>query len=403
MPGQTEVTLNALQKEIYAKDGLNKLMPEAKFLLDKFPFDTGESIGDKYIQPVQLSHCHGFATGTGAFALQDPQAAVFAEAQVTALPILLRESLSYQAAHKMTSSKKAFIDGSQVLYGTMMDSHVHRAEVLLRYGGRSLGQVASNAAGVITITTASWAPGIWQALEGCIVEVFTALTGGSQRNGDMTITAVDVEARTITVSGTSAAVAANDFIFFKGFRGNEMIGIDAIASNTGTIFNINAAQYGLWKASAYSSGAAALTMPKLLAAAARSANRGCREPLLAMVSNVTFGNLNADQAALRAYDGEYRKKGENGFEELVFHAQNGALTVIPDHMIKEGEAFLLPEKRFKRIGETDITFKRPGRSDEQVWLELPNNAGYEVRSYSSFGLFCERPAYITKITGIVNS
>jgi hypothetical protein len=402
MAGQTELTLNALQKEVYANGGLNKLMPETRYLMDKIPFDTGDAIGDKYIQPVQLSHSHGFSTGVGAFSLSDSVGATFAEAQVRSVPVLLRESLAYEAAHRMSTSKKAFIDGSAVLYSTMMDSHVHRLEVLMRYGGRSLGKVATAAAGVITIAAADWASGIWQALEGATLEAFTALTGGVQHNADLVITAIDIEARTITVSGTSAAVAAGDFLFYKGFRGSEMIGIDQIATNTGILHNIDAAQYGLWRSSSYGAGSAALTMPKILSAAAKSSNRGCKEELILLCSNLTFGNLNADQAALRSYDTSYSKTGENGFEELKFKAQNGLLTVVGDSMIKEGEAFMFPVKRMKRIGATDLTFKRPGRSDDQVWLELPSNAGYEVRSYSSFGLYCERPAYVTKITGIVN-
>jgi hypothetical protein len=398
----TESNLNSLHKEIYAGQ-IEKLMPSNRLALDLFKFSEADAIGDKYIQPVQLTHEHGFSTGSGAFSLNDHVAASYADAQVDSKMVVLRSAVAYEAAMRMTSSKKAFGSATETLYSAMMESLVHRAEVLARYGGRSLGVVDSNTSGALVITAATWAPGIWQGLEGCTLEAFTAVTGGSQHNGDLVISAVDVDTRTITVTGTSAAVAAGDFLFFKGFRGNEMNGLDAIINNTGTLYNISASSYSLWKSQTLSASSAALTMAKVLQAAGKIASRGCKDELVALVANKTFENLNTDQAALRRYSGEYNKKGESGFEELAFHGQTGVIRVIADTMTKEGESFIVPPKRIKRIGSTDITFKRPGRSEDQVWLELPSNAGYEVRAMFSFNMFAERPAYLCKITGIVNS
>jgi hypothetical protein len=398
----TETSLNALHKEVLA-DSIERLMPKSRLLLDLAKFKEGESNGKYFRQPVQLTHEHGFATGTGAFALGTTVAAVYDDAQVDSNMVVLRSSITYEAAQRMTTSKKAFLTGAETLYTAMMESLVHRAEVLGRYGRSGLGVVESNTSGALVITAASWAPGIWQALEGCVIEAFTAVTGGSQHNGDLTITAVDVETRTVTVSGTSAAVVANDVLFFKGFRGTEMYGLDYIETNTGSLYGIDAAAYSLWKANTLSAGSAQLTMSKLLQAAGKIASRGCKEEIVALVSNATWENLNSDQAALRRYQGESTKKGESGFEEIAFHAQTGVIRVIADTMTKQGESHVFAPKRIKRLGSTDITFKRPGRSDDQVWLELPSNAGYEVRAMFSFNMFCERPAYMCKVTGIVNA
>ena len=399
----TESSLNALHKEILA-DSIEKLMPKSRLLLDIAKFSEAEAIGSKFRQPVQLSHEHGFATGTGSFALGTTVAANYQDAEIDSSMVILRSSITYEAAQRMTSSKKAFVSGSETLYSAMMDSLVHRAEVLGRYGGQSLGQVSGLSGQIITFTAASWAPGIWQGLEGCVIEVFSALTGGSQRNGDLTISVVDVENRQITVVGTASAVTANDFVFFKGFRGVEMNGIDKIITNTGSLYTIDAATWGLWKGNTQTAGSAALTMSKLLQGVGKIASRGCKEELVALVSNTTWENLNTDQAALRRYAGESTKKGESGFSEIVFNSQCGPLRVIADIYTKQGEAFIMPAKeRVKRIGSTDITFKRPGRSDDQIWLELPSNAGYEVRAMFSFNMFVEKPAFCCKMTNIVNT
>jgi hypothetical protein len=396
----TETSLNALYKEVYA-DGVANLIPENIKLLKMVPFKETDSPGDKFIQPVMLAHEHGFSVGTGAYALNNSIAAVSAEAQVDGYQMLLRTAIGYDAADRMAGSKKSFVKWGDQLFMNMLNSISKRLEVLQMYGRTGLGTVSANAAGVLTITTASWAPGIWAGAVGMELEAYTATTGGTQHNGTLTVTAVDLDARTVTVTGTNAAVVANDILYYKGFYGAEQYGLDSIITNTGNLYNISAATYELWKGSSYAAGGA-LTAAKVLSAAAKVAERGCEEDLTFICSPKTWANLNSDQAALRAYDSSYGKKADQGFEEIAYHGQNGLIKVVSSIYCKEGESFMFPVKRCKRIGSTDITFNRPGQS-EKVFLELPSNAGFELRARSSQTLFCERPAYCTKITGIVNS
>ncbi len=398
----TETTLNAYYKEVYA-DSVANLIPENVKILKKVAFKETDKTGDKYVQPVMLAHEHGFSVGTGAYALNNSIASVNAEAQVDGYQMLLRTAIGYDAADRMGGSKQSFVKWGDQLFTNMLNSMSKRLEILQVYGGTSIGKVTSNTAGVLVITTATWAPGIWAGSVGMEIEAFDALTGGAQHNGTLTISAVDLDARTVTVTGTSAAVAANDFLFFKGFRGSEQFGLDKIITNTGSLYNIDAATYELWKGSSYAAGSAALTQAKILAAASRAAERGCEEELCLIVNPRSWSNLNSDQAALRHYDSSYSpSKAEGGHEALKYHGQNGLIDVVSSIYCKEGEAFMFPAKRCKRIGATDITFNRPGQS-EKVFLELPSNAGFELRCRSSQTLFCERPAYCVKITGIVNS
>lgn len=398
----TESSLNSLHKEVIG-DEIQKLMPKNRLLLDLAKWKDSESNGKYFREPFQLTHEHGFSTGTGMFALGDHVSATYDDAQVEANLVVLRSGITYEAANRMTTSKKAFATGTETIYQAMMESLVQRAEVLLRYGRRGLGVVESNTAGALVLTAASWAPGIWQALEGCTIEAFTALTGGSQHNGDLVISSVDVETRTVTVTGTSAAVVAGDILFFKGFRGTEMYGLDYLATNNSSLYGLDASTYSLLKPNSVSAGSAALTMSKILELAGKIASRGCKEDLVCLVGNRTWENLNSDQSALRRYSGESHKKGQSGFQELEFHGQTGGIRVIADACTKGGEGFIFPPSRVRRIGSTDITFKRPGRDDEKVWLELPNNAGFEIRAMFNFTAYCNRPAYLGKITGIVNS
>jgi hypothetical protein len=105
-------------------------------------------------------------------------------------------------------------------------------------------------------------------------------------------------------------------------------------------------------------------------------------------------------------DASYNEnKAKNGFRAITFYSQNGEVELIPYNCIKEGIAFMLPMKRIKRIGATDITWTLPGSDTEnpRFFRELADNAGFEYRVYSDQAIFSPTPAKLTLITGIVNS
>lgn len=403
----TASTLSAMLKEIYA-DSLHNLIPEGVKLIKDVAFSSGDKeLGDKFVQPVALTHEFGFSVGSGAFTLNDAINASYAEAQVEGKNLLLRSAVSYDAAAKASNNKKSFMKWSEQIVGNMTSSFTKRLEILHFYGGTSIGKVASeDNAGALTISAATWASGIWAGSEGMQIEAFTALSGGSQHGATLTVTAVDLVNRIVTVtsSGTVADVNADDFLFFKGFRGSEMNGLDKIATNATTLYNINAANYALWAGNSYSAGSAQLTFAKIQAAVALAVSKGLDEKIVVYCSPKTYGNLNTDLAALRMVDSSYKsKKGENGNENISFYGINGEIEIVPSIYVKEGEAFCVPVKRLKRIGSTDVTMRMPGMSEEQLVLQLAGSAGYEMRLFYDGNLFCERPAYLCKITNIVNA
>jgi hypothetical protein len=74
---------------------------------------------------------------------------------------------------------------------------------------------------------------------------------------------------------------------------------------------------------------------------------------------------------------------------------------VPHSCVKGGEAFILPLKKWKRVGAQEVSFQTPGRSEE-IFLQLASNNGFEIRSYSDQAVFCSSPAKCVKVTGIVN-
>lgn len=405
----TTTTLSGLFKTVFGEDVIN-LLPDFAKLIKMVPFREREKIGEQYQIPVKLQHEHGFsygAAGDGAYSLNNPIAGFIGKALVNAFQITERSQLDYEAAFKAAGGgTRAFKDATEVLVENMVESFAKRLELSILYGQQGLGQVLSNTAGALVLTDASWAPGIWSGMKDCILEAFDAQTAtANQHNTDLTITSVDIVNKTVTVSGTSAAVVANDYLYYKGSRTptayKEMAGIDKIILNTTTLFNIDASAYELWKGQQYAVGGA-ISLNKIQLAIAQAVALGLNERVSVFLAPSRWATLNNDLAALRLLDSSYNgKKVENGFESIMYHSVNGIVEIVSHPFVKEGEGFILPMKRLKRVGATDVTFKRPGRPDE-IFVELPSNNGYELRQYCNQAIFIEAPAMCVKMTGITS-
>lgn len=414
--------LTGLFKEAYGDDTIN-LIPEVAKLIKMVPFvEKEKQIGNKYHQPVVVSYSHGVTYGqanAGAYALNSAVALAMQDAQVDAPQITLRESVGYDAAAKAAKGRNAFMDVFDLLVETMMESMMKRVEIASWYGVTGLGQVSSSVntdttTTVLQLSTATWATGIWSGMKNCKVNFYdnTAALVSSGADAVFVISSVDVANRKLTVTGTTGGISTLDTkagtnapldIFFNGAYGNEMTGLNSIITNTGTLFNISASSYELWKGNTYSASSAALTMGKAVAAVAKAVQLGLNEKVNLFVNPSTWTNLNSDIAALRRFDGSWRKsKGENGVENISYYGQNGEIEIVSHNIIKEGEAFAIPLKRIKRLGAQDVSFKTPGREDE-IFLHLPDNNGYELRNYTDQQIFIETPARTVKISSIVNS
>ena len=75
------------------------------------------------------------------------------------------------------------------------------------------------------------------------------------------------------------------------------------------------------------------------------------------------------------------------------------IEIEPHPICKAGDIFIIPKKQFIRVGATDVTFHTPGMDSTEIFLQLPSNAGYEVRAYADQALLCMAPAKCTKMSG----
>jgi hypothetical protein len=186
----------------------------------------------------------------------------------------MRSLLGYVAASRAAlGGQKAFMDATKYLVANMLRSMAKKLEIEVLYGQMGYGIVSSVSSLVITLTTASWAPGIWAGAEGMPIELRVTADGATR--GECVITAVDMDARTITVNAMPAAAAATDVIWHKGAYGNEFAGIHKVLSqSSSTLFGINVATYNLFRGNSYDASSGALSFNKLNLASSRGVEKG---------------------------------------------------------------------------------------------------------------------------------
>lgn len=415
----TASTLSGLFKEVYA-DGIQNLIPECGKLVKMIPFvQRDKETGDVYAQPVILAAEQGFtyaASSDGAFALNDHIAAQLGDATLDGSDVLLRSAIGYNAAAKASNSKKAFVKATELLVENMTESMTKRLEIAILHGQSGIGVADSSVntnstTTVVQMTTASWASGIWAGMENAQIQFYNGaslISSGS--NSIFVISVVDEANKKLTVTGTSTGITALDSalgsgdldVYFYGAYGKEMAGLRKWFTNTGSLAGISAASYALWKGNSVTV-TGQLSFGKLMGAISKAVARGLQSKAVVLVNPVTWMNLNSDLAALRQFDSSYKAaSGELGVESLKYHGVNGEIEIVSHILVKEGEAFVFPLKKVKRIGAQDMSFNTPGREDE-IFLQLPSNAGFELRCYASQAIFVEAPAQCVYISGFTNS
>lgn len=387
----TSTTLASRLKVQYPK-GITQLVPKSTDLMRRLKFKEDISPGANATFDVQLTHEAGFTVGTGELTLAAAVAQETASAIVSGYQIILRSRVSYELIKKARDTEKAFAKFNDAKFIPMVESFQKRSEILaMGYGRMSLGKVTANNSGVLTISADTWCPQLWLGSKGCVLEAFSAVSGGSQHDSDLTVSAISVANRTVTVTGTSSSVVNGDYLFFKGHRSNAPYGLIDIAANTGTLYNISASTYELWSANTFDVGTSALTLAKILEAAAKASDKGCDQKLVCYVPNPCFQKLVSDEAALVRHEAG-KKKAENGFESIVFMGVTGEIEIVPYMFIKQGEFIMFPENQTYRIGSSDMTAAVGNGGD--IVFDLESVSSKEMRLFAEWTVFCERPGWI---------
>ncbi len=424
--------LNSLQKVAYAS-GIEDLIPPTGKLTKRISFVSAEMMNGKYYeQPVILTQESGFTYSLDtqtAYTLNDAIGMEMQSAQVPGADIVLDSAVGYNQAARASHSKTAFKSVMSTKFENMLKSSEKRLEIAMIHGQKYIGQaalqlVATTDPLAIVIDRASWATGIWAGLENAQV-VFSKASDNTAIDSlrSFTVDKVDPSTRTVYFSpgtqGTAGALAtletaieaaALNVHFYGAVSGSagsfayaEMAGLKKIIANTGTLFNISAADYDLWKGNTVTV-TGQLTLAKIFSAASQAVQRGLDGDAYVMVNPSSWADLSSNAAALRRFDGSYsRKKSVNGSRELEFEFENGVLKIFSYNLCFEGDCVIWPEDKALRIGARPLGLNDPTRPAEEIFFTIPGKAGVGLRAYTNQAVFLEAPAQAVLITGIVPS
>lgn len=405
MADNTKSSLEAAMSYIQEKKLLN-LVPNSAIIQKLIPLKKAG--GRKYLQPVALTNELGLTFGDGTvFSYNDGIAAVYEEAEIDPSPVVLRSRISLSAVNKISNDPAQIQSLVAMRAGNMKQSMMKIAEITSLHGGSGIGTVSavsdSSGTNVLTITDATWAPGVWAGMIGLKLDAYTSTTKQNS-NAALVVSAVSFENKTVTVTGNSSDTAAIDVgsvLYLYGAYGVEQTGLIAQFDNAGSLFGINAATYDLWKA-CEETVSGALTFAKILAGQAKAvAKGGLDEDVVLLVSPKTFESLNDDISSLRSFDSDYKSsKGEMGVNSIVFHGQAGKIEIISHPFMKEGEACSFPKSSTRRIGSTDVDFIKG--DDNGYFRALENAAGFQCVGQFEFQVLACEPAKCVLYKSIVN-
>lgn len=403
-------SLNGLFKETYAAK-IKDLVPEGVKLLKMIDFNSSEkSPGNLYHTPLALGLEHGFTYGGSegtAFTLNDAVAFTMRDAQVRGSELVLKSAISVGAAARSTNSKASFEQATKRLVQTMLKSMHIRLEAQILYGQVGIARVEAVSGAQLTLCNAEWAPGIWAGAKNMPIEVRSQ--AGTLR-GSANVQSVDMKLKQIVLDVAIAGVTGNidpenaaaDVVWFKGAYNKEFAGLHKMITNTGTIFNVDASEYELYKGNIvnvgtdFTAGAAFISFEKIEEAIAVAMEKGLmEEDVIALVHPKHWNKLMTDLAAKRQFDVSYSEKElKQGSKGIVFYGQNGKIEVQASLFVKEGYAYVFPPSALERIGSMDVTFEMPGR-EGQFFRLLDSQNGYELRLYTDQALFSPAVGQLT--------
>lgn len=401
--------LTGIIRPRYAKEVQNLIADEAIVQKD-FPLSQAERVGQLFAVPVVVKKEWGvtfLGSGGDVGSLNSPLNGVIAQAQVTPFEMNTRGYISYAALVRGDSaSNNLNVSSSAIMKMQQLRlTHTSVHEMSLLHGQEGIATVSSFGTATVTITAGSWSTGIASTLVGATIDIYQSDLATPRTNAtSLTVSSVDFDARTITFSAITGTPVAGDVLFIKGSNSsgtfNECPGMGKILKNTGSLFNIDAATYPVWKGNVDSTSGL-ISMGKLFSALAKAQARGGSGKWLAYVSPAAFAVLNSDETAKRVFmDGSNADK--SGFGSMLFTSGNGTLEVKAHPYQKDGVVYLVHKDTFKRIGSSEPTMELPGTNQELIRFVTGFNA-YEFQVFSDVCGFFQAPGFSVVLSAVTLS
>jgi hypothetical protein len=390
------------------------LPPPFAIMHDRIGLKSSDMIGADFRIGVvlQSSHSITYAPTTaeaGSVTLVDALPAQVKTAIVPSFNQTSRTQISYpMAAAAASKGAKAFEQSYGFLVADLRESALKRLEHSILHGQRGICKISGNSSGVLTVSTDTLS-GVLAGLSGALLEAFDATTvTANQHNGDLKVSAVSIQpggTSTVTVTGSSGSVVANDYLYFKSARTttgwNEGPGLfKQISTTTGTMFTNMDYSQDTFQSQQYNVNGQ-FSFSAIISGAMQAANyMSAAEDVIMVCAPPVWAQLANNESALRRLDSSYSsKRSERGSQSLRFWSGLSSIEVVPHPFCRNSEAGLFPLEHLMLVGASKLTSGLPGVPGE-LGLHVPDTNVYEIRMYGDMAPFIKKPSACVYYYGI---
>lgn len=401
-------------------------LPDEHTLADFGDFIPGENRpGLGYNFPVLTGWEHGQTANTdgSAFTLNPAVDSQVLNANLDGATILIQSVVSYDVIYKSLNGTGQ--GGSGGAYKTALDQSVQAMllggglyrELALAYGPGTSTAIASNigvvntiisgatltAGQVVTLTVASWIPGLWVVGVNMIVDVYQSDGITARSTGPVAVVARPSPSQTrLSLLGPGPTAVAGDVIVPRGWKGKSCFGIEAIYNNATTLFGINAALVAPWQAMTFNAGGQ-LTRAKIMGYAAQIATNGTKNGGRLFVSAPTFADLAEEFSGIQRYTRNNDSAKTIGTSQINYETAAGVIEVVVYQYAKLSQAFFVSNDNFRRVGSTDLTMRPIGGGAEGFFTHMTDRSGAQMKIFSNQAPVFEMPYRNFLIFGITNA
>lgn len=409
----TRTSLDALYKVVYPDGGPENQIPDETPFQDVIPFKESTKLGEDFYQPVTLSMSGGVTYGGDQgtnYTLLGSIACVTKKAKIRGSEQTYQETISYGAAKAARGGKESFKDSVGFIFESLSMLGRRSLETSMLHGQSTtgIGVVESIAGAVVTITEASFCPGVFVGRENSRLIAINSGLSSITSAADTQIVSMDLDARQITLSA-AGSVAATNVLFWEGSRTAsawfDCLGITTALDTAGTVWNISTSTYNIWKAVEQDCSGGDLSFDLIGKAMNKLFVRGASGKYVCYCAPETWQNLISPEIAVRRHDSSFKpEKVTVGHDAIEFRHMNGTIAVKPHAMMKRSEAIMINPSLWRRIGSSEFTFEQDtGSNVKKIFLHLAGQNGFEVRGYSDQAPFTKRLGAAALFKSIVNS
>jgi hypothetical protein len=387
--------------------------------------------GKDFQYPILTAISQGVTTDNtgGVVTLRKARPGKNNRATLDGVNVYIRESLSYSDLMKMANGasasgdKQAYSTGPAWTMFSMKEGLKHASEIMAMYGagtnatiGDDIGVVFGaavsggpnwDASPVVQLTRGSWARRLWlnsgsggDVNSGMLVDIYnsagtTLLVNNVRCVGVRDAGQCRVEFDTTTettIGGSGVAVAAGQRIVRAGWAASSALGVYGILNNNGSFAGIDNTTIPQWKPEVLDLNNSALTFSVLQKFVGRLGGNGAKGPWTAWCSNSVMSTLISTlDPNLRWNDGAGKDGRSVGTGALTVDTPHGPLKLREYGYCKQGQVAVVNEPEAVRIGAAEE--RDTGIEGTGLALELPDQAGSEMRAMAQFAPLLTTPFY----------